>query len=262
MRMAGMRITVMVVFITLIPRMGDMLRFMILVGDSSCHFRRLKILASTISELDIARKVQSANGVFIADSPAAATVSRSPIRGPPSLPQITTTDGVFLVNSEKATVPPVGSHPPTQVNEKSSGLAWYREVAKRGDGQQPGAYIDIKQGGTVFWEGVVNSGSSIHDLTSPCSYRLDANTVSQVYFQAEILSPASFSKMLNQNRMVHLLGWLETVSAPSRCIKTTIGFCMRSVAGKSILFTTQSRTVSVLWFISRNFIEMCAYIND
>ena len=81
------------------------------------------------------------------------------------------------MNSQKPTVPQVGFHPPTQVYEISSGLAWYREIAKTGNGQEPGAYIDIKQGGNVTWEAAVNSGSSIFDLTSPCSYRLHANTI-------------------------------------------------------------------------------------
>jgi hypothetical protein len=128
-------------------------------------------------------------------------------------------------------VPPVGSHPPTEGDEISSGLAWYREIAKTGSGQQPGAYIDLKQGGNVTWEAVVNSGSSIPDLTSPFTTVFILTPSSQVCFQTETPSPALFSQMLNQNLMVHSLGWLEIIPAPLRCIKTIIGCCMGSMAG-------------------------------
>ena len=58
----------------------------------------------------------------------------------------TTSDGVYLVNCFK---PSTG--------EVSSGIAYYSFLGNN-DGTQPTAYIDVKKGSNITWEGTPGSG--------------------------------------------------------------------------------------------------------
>ena len=65
---------------------------------------------------------------------------------PKNKPPGRTTDGVYLVNCFKG-------------NERSSGIAWYKNLGNN-DGKQPDAYIDTQKGGNTIWEGTPGSGKN------------------------------------------------------------------------------------------------------
>jgi len=96
------------------------------------------------------------------EAPPAPVVQPAPPQ--PTPPQKPVTDGVYLVNSIKG-------------NQISSGFAWYRDF-KNSQGQQPGAYIDIKKDGYFTWEGAIGKGTFADGNIFECLVASDAATKS------------------------------------------------------------------------------------
>jgi hypothetical protein len=79
---------------------------------------------------------------------------------PPPPPTATGGDGVYLVNSVNGA-------------QYSSGLAYYAHIGRSNTGQQPDAYIDIKTGGNVTWEGNTLTGTFNDGNAFTCSVNAD-----------------------------------------------------------------------------------------